>query len=162
MRHSAKIWVGCLSVLIMGCSATGAMQPTPHLLNVAASARVVGVPDTVLVSMRVGNAGSDTQTVTWDDCLQTGAANALRVYAPGSRALVWDWFPAFAEARCDLISYSQTLQPGDSVVIVGRVAVADILGDSLPPGLYDVTLTPKYLQPSYPTEVPLGQLALGP
>ncbi|HEY5219379.1 MAG TPA: hypothetical protein VIJ16_06210 [Gemmatimonadaceae bacterium] len=84
----------------------------------------------------------------------------MRAYRPAGGTLAWDWWPASAEIRCDLVLYYAILQPHDSVIIWGHVPVADILGDSLPTGIYTLTVTPTYLEPSYPVELPLGEFTL--
>jgi len=160
MKRRVKVLVGSLAAVCVACSATRSVQPGPPGLAVAATASLIGNPDTVQVRLRVLNIGADTQTVGWNHCMQTGPANAIRAYLPGTRQLAWDWFPAYAKSPCDLLPYGKLLNPGDSVVIWGRVPMADILGDSLAAGPYDLTLTPKYLEPSAPEEIPLGRLTL--
>lgn len=163
---TARWWVLAtvsVAAVVVACSATRSVQPGPPGppgLSVAATASLIGNPDTVQVRLRVLNIGADTQTVGWDHCMQTGPANAIRAYLPGTRQLKWDWFPAYAASACDLLPYVKLLNPGDSVVIRGHVPTADMLGDSLAAGPYDLTLTPKYLEPSAPEEISLGRFTL--
>lgn len=142
------------------CSPSRPVQPGNTGLRVAASASLVGNPDTVRVRLQIINTRTDTQTVHWDECRQTGPANAIRAYHQDDKSLAWDWWPASAKIVCDLMPHSAMLQPGDSVTILGRVPVADILGDSLPTGVYNLTVTPTYLEPSYPKEFSLGEFSL--
>jgi len=149
-------------VLLVNCSPTRTLQPTPPGLDVSASADLVGSPDTIRVRLRVVNVAESEQTVQWFLCPWTGAPEAIRAYEPQSNRRAWDWEAASAQSHvaCFLNLYYDTIQPGDSAIIWGRAAASDILGDSLAPGAYDLTLTPKNLEPSYPVELPLGEFTL--
>ncbi|HEY5219380.1 MAG TPA: hypothetical protein VIJ16_06215 [Gemmatimonadaceae bacterium] len=111
--------------------------------------------------LRVLNVGVDTQTVQWgDDCLGTGPATAIRAYHPGSAQLAWDWSLAMANVRCFMVEHYSILMPGDSALIWGHLAVSTILSDSLAPGTYDLTVTPRYMQPPDSDEITLGTFTL--
>lgn len=160
-RAAVGALFGVLVTVVTACSSPSSVErPIVRALAVAATARLVGLPDTVQVRLRVLNIGTDTQTVEWDYCKASAPQGAIRVYQPGTGRLVWSWIAAYNSSICALQIDGTVLNPGDSAIVWGGVPVSDILGDSLPGGPYDLTLSPFALVPPDSSEISLGEFTL--
>jgi len=122
---------------------------------------MVGTPDTLYVTLWMANVSSDSVIVSFANC-QSVTPVWRRFYRPGDSTPVWDSEVAYREAVCPLSNNGRLLQPSDSFSLTWETAVSDILGDSLLPGPYDLTVTPKYLHPPSFDQVRGGTVTLAP
>lgn len=121
---------------------------------------IYGSATTVLATLTVTNTADTTERVLWADCFVGGPVR-LRAYAsadPGR--IAWDSNVAYQARLCDLVEHYQDVAPGRTWTYTAPVPVADILGDSLPPGGFAFTISAEYLQPSNPVPLPAGRLTL--
>jgi hypothetical protein len=154
-----SVFLVVLWLLTAGCSDRTPLEPGQAQLRFRVSTALEGTPDTLTVTLWMINPSSDTVTVTFADC-QAVTPVWRRLYRPGEATLVWDSEVAYREAVCALGATGALIPPRDSFSLSAETPVSVILGDSIPPGPYDLTVTPKYLYPSSLEQVPGGRLVL--
>jgi hypothetical protein len=162
MGTNVRWWSAALavySISALSCVGGTPQQPGPGQLRFRVATSVEGSPDTLIVALWMTNVSADTLRVQYGDC-QAGTPVWRRLYRPGASVPAWDSEVAYREVVCFLNLRHHLIQVGDSFALTLPSAVSDILGDSLPAGDYDLTVTPRHLYPPLFDQVPAGRVTL--
>ncbi|MEZ4415485.1 MAG: hypothetical protein R3E10_06995 [Gemmatimonadota bacterium] len=143
--------VGSAAVLAAaGCTGLG-----PDDAVFQARARTLpSVEGTLLeTTLEIHNASNQTRTWVYGGCW---SGSGVRIYRLGSStAASWDSAPPPA-AACAAVRIELRLAPGQRQTLVRQDRVEEILGDSLPPGRYRITVRPSFQGVALP-ELDVGQ-----
>ena len=149
----------------VGCagSLSGPRTDLQATFRETASATIVGTSAgrAVQAVADVENVSGSQQSISWGvDCGGTGAVT-LNVYrvSGDTRTLVWTSAALPRLLGCPTHLVQLTLDPGQHAEPQFTIAVASILGDSLPSGTYTLGVI-AHTTPALDTEVPAGTLSL--
>lgn len=164
------VWIPMIGALLgaTGCgSAVDGLQ-SPGLEESASAVLVTGfaaVPDfgrVVRVGFVVRNTSGNSRDIAWTQGCDLDIGVRLRVYRQdgGRRVLAWDSSRLPAQVGCQTQTIRTTIAPGDSDTFYATYRLDQVLGDSLPPGSYQLTVTSELVAPALPGELPAGTLML--
>lgn len=150
---------------VVGCSASlsGPRTGVQSSLRETATASITGSPSgpAVHVVADIQNVGGSTQSLVWGaDCAGNGSLT-LNVYraSGASRTLVWTSGALPRLLGCPTRVFEVSLEPGQHAQPEFTIAVAAILGDSIPAGSYTLGVV-AHTTPSLDAEVPAGTMNL--
>lgn len=154
---------GCcaLSLVALLVGACGSTEPTTDAeLSVRAFAELVA--DSVMFGLELTN-GTDTAIeLRWSDCAEAPGA-VLLVHAAGadaSSAPLWDFAAWRGEMSCYGLINVDRVEARQQSTVARRVAVHAILGDSLQPGAYRLSVVPGFIEDIPRNPYPAGTFAL--
>lgn len=142
--------------LFGGCTDPGT---DPGALFTAEARTLASIEGHLLeTTLRIHNDRDETRTFVRGGCW---SGRVLRLYDPTRPARpVWDGAVP-PGAACALVRIELPVPPGGTEALVRQDRVQELLGDSLPPGPYRVTLTPSFQGFNGP-EIDLGVFRLDP
>jgi hypothetical protein len=136
--------LAALVFAVAACSTATGVQTIPAFTEAATTSVLAsGSERSMYASLAITNVSLTTQTLSWGfDCSGAGALR-IRAYRAtgGAHTLVWDSDKVRRQLGCLTQLVQRVLNPGDAATIAQYIPVASILGDSLPAGSYDVTIT---------------------
>lgn len=155
--------------VVVALVACGARSPTDVLRQPeglrfetrmeSAASSPFGPGPAVLARLVVTNTADTSQRLLWTPCWTAGPI-WLRAYLAGTTRVAWDSNIAYRSRACFLVLKYRDVSPGAKWEYVSTIPVQDILGDTLPSGVYSFTITASQLQPANRAELPAGELTL--
>lgn len=160
-RRGLPLWAGrwvVVAAALASCGLVGPDDPLQSLEFVGAEAEIV--EGTLHVVMSVRNPSDRPVTLRWGGCpILAGAAVRVWTGAPPDGQLRWDERSQAFDACWGLVN-SVEIAPGGEGPVQGGTSVFLILGDSLAPGTYHLTVVPDFHESIPDIELHLGEFEL--
>ena len=129
-------------MLIAACSASTDTHSSSGI-HESATAAIDLAADSLHVTLTLENDGAAVNLIWGNDCSGFGDALTVRAYKHGSSAPAWSSDRLPNARACPTVAHTRTLATGDSLQLNFVAGVSRILGDSLPGGAYDITVTAR-------------------
>jgi hypothetical protein len=132
-----------MSTMLAACSASTGMLDASEIHETATASIDLAVGRSLRATLTLENDGPPVNLIWGNDCSGFGDAITVRAYKHGSSVVAWSSDRLPNALLCPTVAHGSTLDTGASLQLTFVAGVDRVLGDTLPGGTYDITVTPR-------------------
>jgi hypothetical protein len=132
-----------MSTMLAACSASTGTLDSSGIRETAAASIDLAVGRSLRATLTLENDGPPVNLIWGNDCSGFGDAITVRAYKHGSSVVAWSSDRLLNALTCPSAAHTRTLGTGESLQLNFVAGLDRVLGDTLPGGTYDITVTPR-------------------